>query len=93
MLTALFLHTRSLLPLHRYSAFPHLPSVLHEEAVDQHNTWKGLDGRLNLPLLPGTLGACNSSRDLAGIRNGLERLCPSGDELSLALNEKKSCLI
>lgn len=42
-----------LLHLHRYSAFPHLPSVLHEKTVDQHNSWKGLDGRLNLPLLPG----------------------------------------
>ena len=34
VLTALLLHIRSLLPLHRYSAFPHLPSVLHEKAVD-----------------------------------------------------------
>lgn len=79
VLTTLLLHICSLLPLHRYSAFPHLPSVLHEKAVDQHNAWKGLDGRLNLPLLPGTPGACNSSGDLGGIRNGLQRLCPSAD--------------
>lgn len=77
VLTAQLLHINSLLPSHRYSAFPHLPSVLHEKAVDQHNAWKGLDGRFNLPLLPGTLGACNSSGDLGGVRNGLQRLGPS----------------
>lgn len=92
VVTALLLRICSLLLLHRYSAFPHLPSVLHEKAVDQHNTWKGLDGRLDLPLLPGTPGACNSSGDLGGIRNGLQRLCPSADEQSLALNRKNSCL-
>lgn len=53
ILTPSLLH---LLHLHRYSAFPHLPSVLHEKTVDQHNAWKRLDGRLNLPLLPGAPG-------------------------------------
>lgn len=62
-----------LLHLHRYSAFPHLPSVLHEKTVDQHNAWKRLDGRLNLPLLPGVPGLCNCSGDLGGIRSRLQR--------------------
>lgn len=63
-----------LLHLHRYSAFPHLPSVLHEKTVDQYNAWKGLDGRLNLPLLPGAPGLCNSSGDLGGIWSRFQRL-------------------
>lgn len=38
----------------RNRALAHLPSVLHEEAVDLHGAREGPHGRFHLPLLPGT---------------------------------------
>ncbi|KAL7975789.1 hypothetical protein Chor_004481 [Crotalus horridus] len=34
-------------------AFPHLPSLFHEKALDQHHAWERFNGRFHFPLLSG----------------------------------------